>query len=90
MSKSKLNAAEAKNRLADLLNRVAYGNETFTITRQGRPLARLVPIIEEKQRRTQEPKLNLRRDDPFFKEIEDLTGSKNLESLFLSLPDEDE
>jgi prevent-host-death family protein len=39
---------EAKTHLARLLDRVEQG-ETFTITKNGRPVARLVPI-EEKPR----------------------------------------
>lgn len=36
-------AFEAKTHLSSLLERVAQG-ETFTITRHGKPVARLVPI----------------------------------------------
>ena len=39
-----INVAEAKRRFSDLLGRVAYGKEVITITRRGRPMARLVPI----------------------------------------------
>ena len=39
-----INVAEAKRHLAGLLGRVAYGGETITITRRGKPMARLVPI----------------------------------------------
>src|SRR6266487_903204 len=42
-----INVAEAKRHLADLLGRVAYGGETITITRRGKPMARLVPIDME-------------------------------------------
>ncbi len=40
---STVGAFEAKTHLAALLERVAHG-ETFTITRHGKPVARLVPI----------------------------------------------
>jgi prevent-host-death family protein len=39
-----MNVADAKRHLADLLGRVAYSRETITITRRGKPLARLVPV----------------------------------------------
>ena len=42
-----INVAEAKRHLADLLGRVAYGGETITITRRGKPMARLVPVDTE-------------------------------------------
>jgi len=41
-----VNVAEAKQRLSDLLGRVAYGRETVLITRRVRPMARLVPPDE--------------------------------------------
>jgi prevent-host-death family protein len=43
-------AFEAKTHLAALLERVARG-ESFTITRHGTPIARLVPVAEEDRAR---------------------------------------
>jgi prevent-host-death family protein len=40
---------EAKTHLPQLLERVAHGEE-FTITKHGKPVARLVPIITGKPR----------------------------------------
>jgi prevent-host-death family protein len=42
-------AFEAKTHLAQLLERVAHGEE-FTITKHGKPVARLVPILTVKPR----------------------------------------
>ena len=39
-----INVADAKRHFADLLGRVAYGGETITITRRGKPMAQLVPV----------------------------------------------
>ena len=39
-----VNVADAKRHFSDLLGRVAYGGETITITRRGKPMARLVPV----------------------------------------------
>lgn len=39
---------EAKTRLAELLERVEQG-ESLTITRRGRPVARLVPVAADRQ-----------------------------------------
>ena len=44
---SSINVAEAQRHLADLLGRVAYDGETITITRRGKPMARLVPVDTE-------------------------------------------
>lgn len=44
-------AFEAKTHLSRLLDRVARG-ESLTITRRGRPVARLVPVEDDKLRRS--------------------------------------
>ena len=44
-------AYEAKTHLARLLDRVA-GGETLTITRRGRPIARLVPVEDDEVSRS--------------------------------------
>lgn len=41
-----IGAFEAKTRLGDLLDRVEHG-EAITITRRGRPVARLVPVAQD-------------------------------------------
>ncbi len=43
-------ACEAKTHLSRLLDRVARG-ESLTITRHGRPVARLVPVANESRER---------------------------------------
>lgn len=47
MKKSSVSVAEAKRRFSDLLGRAAYGKEIITITRRGRPMAKIVPLEEE-------------------------------------------
>ncbi len=47
MKKVGVNIAEAKRSFSDLLDRVAYGKETITISRRGKPMARLVPVGPE-------------------------------------------
>jgi prevent-host-death family protein len=41
-----IGAFDAKTRLGDLLDRVEHG-EAVTITRRGRPVARIVPVAAE-------------------------------------------
>ena len=48
-----IGAFEAKNRLSELLAAVENGEEV-TITRHGKPVARLVPATEAQQDRLQE------------------------------------
>lgn len=43
-------AYQAKTRLSELLRRVAEG-DSVTITKRGRPVARLVPVEEDARRR---------------------------------------
>ena len=40
----RINATEARDNLADVLNRVAYGKDRVLITRRGKDLVALVPI----------------------------------------------
>lgn len=51
-----IGAFDAKTRLGDLLDRVEHG-EAITITRRGRPVARIVPVTpdgEDAQRAAEE------------------------------------
>lgn len=41
-----IGTAEARERLADLLNEVAYGGQCYIVERRGRPLAALIPATE--------------------------------------------
>ena len=37
-------ATQARDRLSDLINRAAYGQERIILTRRGKPVAALVPV----------------------------------------------
>jgi prevent-host-death family protein len=39
-----MTTVEARGRLAELLNRAAYGHERVVLTRRGKPLAAVVPV----------------------------------------------
>lgn len=62
----RVNVAEAKKSLSELLGRVAYGKETITIVKRGRPMARLVPISPAASRPLADVKGWLDDEDPFF------------------------
>ena len=67
MKKPSVNVAEAKRSLSDLLGRVAYGKETITISRRGKPMARLVPIRpDEEKRHLADARGWLEENDDFF------------------------
>jgi prevent-host-death family protein len=42
----KVTATELARRLGDVLGRIRYRRETFLVERNGRPVARLVPVAE--------------------------------------------
>ena len=62
----RIGAYEAKTHLPRLLDRVAQG-ESLTITRHGKPVARLVPVTDDRERareaaaRIQERRRHLKR-----------------------------
>jgi prevent-host-death family protein len=71
------NVADAKRQFADLLGRVAYGGETITITRRGKPMARLVPVDAD----TAAPHIAdargwLEDGDPFFTTIDTIVADR--------------
>ena len=39
-----ISTAEARNNMAELLNRAAYGGERFVVTRHGKELVAIVPV----------------------------------------------
>lgn len=43
---NKITTADARKKLSNLINRVAFGNESFVLTRRGEPVAALVSIRE--------------------------------------------
>ena len=55
-----IGACEAKTHLPRLLDRVAHG-ESLTITRRGRPVARLVPVENEPRARQAARRISERR-----------------------------
>jgi len=72
-----INAADAKRHFADLLGRVAYGGETITITRRGKPMARLVPIdADATAPHIADAQGWLEDDDPFFATIDTIVAER--------------
>lgn len=65
----RVNVAEAKKSLSELLGRVAYGKETITIVKRGRPMARLVPVSPAASRPLSDVKGWLQDADPFFEHM---------------------
>ncbi len=71
------NVAEAKKQFSELLGRVAFGGESFLITRRGRPMAKLVPVRDEPVGSSlAEVQGWLADDDPFFEIIDDISSQR--------------
>jgi prevent-host-death family protein len=45
---NKITTADARKKFSNLINRVAFGNEAFVLTRRGEPIAALVSMQELK------------------------------------------
>ena len=72
-----INVAEAKRHLANLLGRVAYGGETITITRRGKPMARLVPVdVEATVPHVADVQGWLEDDDTFFATMDAIVADR--------------
>ncbi|MEX0879796.1 MAG: type II toxin-antitoxin system prevent-host-death family antitoxin [Thermoanaerobaculia bacterium] len=69
--------ADAKRSLSELLGRVAYGRETITIVKRGRPMARLVPVTPVGARSLSDVKGWLDDDHPFFRNIEEIVAERH-------------
>ena len=44
----KITTADARNKFANIINQVAFGNESFVLTRRGEPIAAIVSMKELK------------------------------------------
>ena len=77
MKNTSVNIAEAKRNLSDLLGRVAYGGETITIMRRGKPMAKLVPLSPaEAKPHVADVQGWLEEDDAFFASIDQVMASR--------------
>ncbi len=45
---NKISTADARKKFANIINRVAFGNESFVLTRRGEPIAALVSMSKLK------------------------------------------
>ena len=45
---NKITTADARKKLSNIINRVAFGNESFVLTRRGEPVAAIISLNELK------------------------------------------
>lgn len=84
-----VSVAEAKKSLSELLGRVAYGKETITILKRGKPMAKLVPTIDQPGKHLADVKGWLDDDDPFFKIMEEITSRRSAPRSAREIPFQD-
>ncbi len=72
-----ISSVVARNHFADLLGKVAFAHDEFIITKQGKPVARLVSLeregsggISSQPSRLADVKGWLEDDDPYFRSVE--------------------
>ena len=58
-----ITASEANQRFSQMLREVAHG-ESFTVTSRGRPVARVVPVDRDSQRRSVKRLIEKLRGEP--------------------------
>lgn len=79
--KSEITATEAARRFSDLLNRVRYRGESFTILRGGEPVGRLVPATRAKNLSFRDFMRSFRGlpspDSAFVKDMEEVIASRS-------------
>ena len=56
---NKITTADARKKFSNIINRVAFGDESFVLTRRGVPIAALVFIQELKLLRELEDKIDI-------------------------------
>ncbi len=77
MKRSTVSVAEAKKHLSDLLGRVAYAKESITISRRGKPMARLVPVRPEQEKaHLADARGWLEADDGFFTTMDSILARR--------------
>lgn len=56
---NKITTADARKKFSNIINRVAFGNESFVLTRRGEPIAALVSMRELKILQELEDKIDI-------------------------------
>lgn len=56
---NKITVADARKKFANIINRVAYGDESFVVTRRGQAMAALISMEELKFLREMEDRMDI-------------------------------
>ena len=75
---TRLSIAEAQQHLTDLVEKVAHEGETILLTDGDRPVAKLVPAVQEEHAgHLANVQGWLEDDDPFFSAIDDIVEGRH-------------
>jgi len=74
---TRVNVAEAKRSLSELLGRVAYGHESITIVKRVRPMAHLVPANDKASPSRLSINGWLDDDDRFFGSMDEIVAERH-------------
>jgi prevent-host-death family protein len=68
-----ISVAEARQNLSEVLGQVAFGHQSFIVTKKGKPVARIVPVEPSEQRPRPRTLADvagwLDSDDRFFQDL---------------------
>lgn len=56
---NKITTADARKKFSNIINRVAFGDESFVLTRRGEPMAALISMRELKLLQEMEDKIDI-------------------------------
>lgn len=70
MNDESLNIADVKKHFSEIVGQVAYGGKRILITKRGKPMARLIPVDEDRDRHIGYAKGWLDGNDSFFNTID--------------------
>ena len=82
-----ISVADTRLHLSEILGKVAYGGEAFVITKKGRPMAHLTPVVIPKRPAKKAKSLGeikgwLADDDPCFAALESIREENRRETPF--------
>ena len=76
MTEETMNVADAKKHFSELLGRVAYKKERILLTKRGKPMARLIPVDEDREHLA-DAQGWLDNEDPFFDNMERIVEDRS-------------
>lgn len=80
-----VSTSEARKELADILNRAAYAHERTTVTRNGKPVAAIVPLDDLEAMEALEDMMDIRAARESLQDAEEHGGTMEVGEFLDSL-----